>query len=484
MRMRFTILPTLLCLVVALTSVRCSKPEEAEVARPNIVLIVADDLGWRDVSFHGAEFPTPHIDRIASEGVELDRFYATPICTPTRVALLTGRYPIRYGLQRVTIKPWTDLGIPPETETLGESLARAGYTRRGAFGKWHLGESKTFHPLAQGFTEFVGHYGGAIDYFQHTRIGALDWHHGVKVVREEGYSTELIGEHAVRFIQESVSAEPFFLYVPFNAIHTPDQATEEYLQAHAKIEPENRRVKAAMTTCMDDQIGRILATLDEVGLAENTFVLFFSDNGGVPNRGSDNAPLRGRKHTLYEGGIRVAAAARWPSGGLSDGRKVSAPISVLDLYPTLAAIAGVEPDDGAALDGENVLPILRGEVEARDGFRYHGYFNGQTIAGNGAVTDAERRERNSLIEGPWKLVREGPNLDLQADPKVDATLELFRIVEDPYEQSNVIESEPEVAADLIAKMMRFRSLKPSDAMPMPLSQPKGFKVPEDWRLEE
>lgn len=484
MRVRFTGLQALLCVAIAWTSVGCSQPQGVESAPPNIVLIVADDLGWRDVSFHGAEFPTPHIDRIASEGVELDRFYATPICTPTRVALLTGRYPIHYGLQRVTIKPWTDLGIPPETETFAEVLARAGYSRRGVFGKWHLGESKAYHPLAQGFTAFVGHYGGAIDFFQHTRLDALDWHHGRELVREEGYSTELIGEHAVRFIRESAPEEPFFLYVPFNAIHSPDQATDEHLQRNASVTPENRRVKAAMATCMDDQIGRILATLDELGLADNTFVLFFSDNGGVPPRGSDNTPLRGRKHTLYEGGIRVAAAARWPDGGLAGGRKVSAPVSVLDVYPTLAAIAGTDLSSDAALDGENVLSILQGEAQDRDGFLFHGYFNGQTIAGNGSLPDADRRERNSVIEGPWKLVREGPNLDLQTDPRVDSTLELFRIVEDPYEQTNVIESEPEVAADLIAKMMQFRSLKPRDALPMPLSQPEGWDAPEDWRLVE
>lgn len=482
--MRFTSLLALLCVAVALASMGCSQPHDVETAPPNIVLIVADDLGWRDVSFHGAEFPTPHIDRIASEGIELDRFYAMPICTPTRAALVTGRYPIRYGLQRVTIKAWTDLGIPPETETIGEALARAGYGRRGAFGKWHLGESKAYHPLAQGFTAFAGHYGGAIDFFEHTRSGALDWHHGRELVREEGYSTELIGEHAVRFIRESATEEPFFLYVPFNAIHSPDQAPEEHLRRNASVTPENRRVKAAMTTCMDDQIGRILDTLDELGLAKNTFVLFFSDNGGVPNRGSDNAPLRGRKHTLYEGGIRVAAAARWPDGGLMGGRKVTAPVTVLDVYPTLAAIAGAELGSEAALDGENVLSILQGEVQERDGFRYHGYFNGQTIAGNGDLADADRRERNSVIDGPWKLVREGPNLDSQSDPRVDSTLELFRIIEDPYEQTNLIESEPEVAADLIEKMLRFRSLKPPDAMPMPLGQPEGWEPPEDWRLVE
>ncbi len=450
--------------------------------RPNIVLIVADDLGWRDVGFHGAEFPTPHIDRIAREGVELDRFYATPICTPTRVALLTGRYPIRYGLQRVTIKPWTDLGIPSETETLAEILARAGYRRRGVFGKWHLGESKSFHPYAQGFTDFAGHYGGAIDYFRHTRLEALDWHKGVELVREPGYATDLIGGHAVRFLREGRSGEPFFLYVAFNAIHSPNHATAEHLERNAGIAPENRRIKAAMTTSMDDQVGRILAALDDLDLKKNTFVLFFSDNGGVPRAGSDNGPLRGRKHTLYEGGIRVAAAARWPDGRIRGGRKIAVPVSVLDVYPTMIALAGTEPDRAGGLDGENVLPILRAEVDARNDFRYHGYFNGQNIVGNSELSDAERFERNALIEGQWKLVREGPNLDSQLGPRTNATLELFRITEDPYERDNVVAAHPEVVSDLLAKMMRFRSLKPRDAMPIPLGQPQGWHPPADWRL--
>ena len=284
-------------------------------APPNIVVLVADDLGWNDVSLHGAEIPTPNIDRIANEGVELERFYVNPVCSPTRVALMSGKHPIRYGLQRVTIKAWTELGIPPSEETLPELLARGGYDRRGVFGKWHLGRHRRFHPLEQGFTEFVGHLGGAIDYFTHESLGRLDWHRGFALDREEGYSTRLIGKHAVRFIDASASAEPFFLYVPFNAVHTPNHVLDEHMRRNAAIRPENRRLKAAMTTSMDDEIGNILAALDDRGLAANTLVLFFSDNGGVPPAGSSNEPLRGRKHTLYEGGIRVVAAVRWPDGG-------------------------------------------------------------------------------------------------------------------------------------------------------------------------
>ena len=472
------------CITLAWASVACTPDREA-TRLPDIVIFLADDLGWKDVGFHGAGFPTPNIDRIATEGVELTRFYAAPVCSPTRVALLTGRYPIRYGLQRVTIKPWTDLGVPPEEETLAEMLGRAGYERRGIFGKWHLGDAMQFHPLEQGFTEFVGHYGGSIDYFEHTRLGVLDWHHDFSLSREEGYSTELIGQHAARFIRESPPDQPLFLYVPFNAIHGPNHATTAHLAASAGIEAENRRIKAAMTACMDDQIGAILGALEARGTLDDSLLLLFSDNGGVPPAGSSNEPLRGRKHTVYEGGIRVAAAARWPAGGIQGGRKVDTPLSVLDIFPTLLGIARVEAHHDGRLDGEDVIQVLRGDdTSGRGDFEFHSYFNGQTIPGNGEVPDAERRERNAVITSDWKLIREGPNLDRTEDPRADAKLELFRISDDPFESSDVSASHPDLLAELLARAVRFRQLKPNDAMAMPLSAPEGWQAPSDWSVQK
>ena len=474
---------TLACVTLACAGVACMSDREAP-RLPDIVIVLADDLGWKDVGFHGAGFPTPNIDRIAAEGVELTRLYAAPVCSPTRVALLTGRYPIHYGLQRVTIKPWTDLGVPPNEETLAEMLGRAGYERRGVFGKWHLGDALRFHPLEQGFTEFVGHYGGSIDYFEHTRLGALDWHHDYSLSREEGYSTELIGRHAVRFIRESPADQPLFLYVPFNAIHGPNHATTAYLAASAGIKPENRRIKAAMTASMDDQIGAILGALEARGTLDDSLLLFFSDNGGVPPAGSSNEPLRGRKHTVYEGGIRVAAAARWPAGGIQGGRKVDTPLSVLDIFPTLMGVAGVEARQDGRLDGEDVIQVLRGDTSGRGDFQFHSYFNGQTIPGNGAASDAERRERNAVVTNEWKLIREGPNLDRTEDPWADATLELYRISVDPNEASDVSASHPDILAELLERAVRFRQLKPKDAMAIPLSAPEGWQAPSDWSVQE
>ena len=472
-----------LALALAITACfQASATEPPGSEPPNIVVIVADDLGWNDVGFHGAEFPTPHIDRIAGEGVELHRFYAMPVCSPTRVALMTGHHPIRYGLQRATIKPWVDLGIPPEEETLAEMLARAGYSRRGVFGKWHLGDSERFHPYQQGFTEFIGHYGGSIDYFRHLRLGSLDWHHGYAVSLEQGYSTELIGRHAARFIRDVPKEERFLLYIPFNAVHTPNDVRHEDLRRNSSVEPENRRLKAAMVTSMDDEIGSILAALDERGLVDSTLVLFFSDNGGVPPAGSSNRPLRGRKHSLYEGGIRVAAAARWPDGGISGGGRVRAPLSILDLYPTLLRIAGLRERSGSQSDGEDVIEILRGDQRQRDDFEFYGYFNGKNIPGNNQLTDVERRELGAVIAGDWKLVRLGPNLDQVSDPRKDSNVNLFRILDDPYEAADLAEKHPEVVSRLLDKLVRFRQLKPRNALPIPLEGPKGWAPPSDWGI--
>ncbi|MGB2823203.1 MAG: sulfatase-like hydrolase/transferase, partial [Phycisphaerae bacterium] len=266
--------------------------------KPDIVIIVADDLGWNDVGYHGSEIKTPHIDRIAAEGVQLDRFYACPICSPTRAGLMTGRWPLRFGIMRAVIPPWRDYGLPPEEETLPEMLARAGYKRRGCFGKWHLGHSnRRFHPIDQGFTHFYGCYNGAIDYFTHMREGELDWHRQYAPAREEGYSTTLLAQEAAKFIADSPAdpstgsgrTEPFFCYLPFNAPHTPLQAPPEYLQKYAHLKGQRQKF-AAMVACMDDGIGRVLRALDEKGIADNTIVLFFSDNGGGP--GASNTPLR------------------------------------------------------------------------------------------------------------------------------------------------------------------------------------------------
>jgi len=203
----------------------CTLVEVKAIKKPNIIIILADDLGWNDVSYHGSDIHTPEIDKLANNGIQLNRFYTCPVCTPTRAGLLTGKYPDRFGMRNGVCAPTVLNGLPPEETTMAEYLGQKGYKNRAAFGKWHLGHSHVkYHPLNQGFTYFYGHYNGAIDYFTRKRDAELDWHRNFDAVFEEGYSTELIGEDVVRYIEEKHNEGPFFAYIAFNAPHSPMQA--------------------------------------------------------------------------------------------------------------------------------------------------------------------------------------------------------------------------------------------------------------------
>lgn len=452
--------------------------------KPNIVIILTDDMGWKDVGYHGAEFPTPNIDRIAREGIELDRYYVTSICTPTRAGLLTGRYPLRFGLQRVTVKTWGTRAIPDDEILIPASLERAGYETRGFTGKWHLGwQRRSNHPLSKGFTSFLGHSGGAIGFFDHSTQGLHDWHKNWELNYEPGYSTELIGEEAVRVIEEAEGdSSPFFLYVAFNAIHTPN----DYLPKHYELFPEitdtRRREKAAMMTALDEQIGNILEALDRTGATENTFLLFSSDNGGAIPSGSLSEPLRDGKWSVYEGGIRVAAAVRWPAG-IKGGRTLTEPISYLDIHPTLLRIAGVERI-GKPFDGEDVLEVLQGKAK-RDDWEFHSYFQGQRIPQN--ESNPNRKipfERNAVNTNEWKIVRLGPSLRSTGDPEKDAFIELYRIQEDPYETRNVASQYTEVARALLDQMKTFRATQKAILDPVDIRPPDTWKKPYDLRIPD
>ncbi len=454
------------------------------LARPNIVLILADDLGWNDVSFHGGEIPTPNLDRIASEGVELDRFYACPVCSPTRAGLMTGRYPIRFGMQRAVCRPFLEIGLPPAEETLPEMLARAGYRNRGIAGKWHIGHAfREYHPLNQGFSSFMGHFNGNIDYFTHRREGQLDWHRGFEPNYDEGYSTDLIAEESVRFIDRHARSGPFFLYVPFNAPHTPLQVPEKWLPPFASVEDERRRIYMAMVAAMDHAIGRILDALRRQGVEENTLVWFASDNGGQAL--ADNSPLRAGKGTVYEGGTRVVAALRWPNRLPGGGHKVTGLISYLDVWPTLRRVAGLgsEGGPGEPLDGEDMLDLIVGDrpPRLRRFFSYYERYGGEQLA---------------LIDGDWKLVRHGPPIlgpnpqdapPPQQRPKKAPRekLELFRLDRDPQEHNDLAYHEPE-RVELMQEMMRdFRALRKDGGVPpMTAPPPPDWSAPTEWRMAE
>ena len=483
---------------VALVLAGCAGAPEPSVEPPlpNVVLIVPDDLGRHDVSFHGGSIATPNIDRIAAEGVLIERFYTAPICSPTRAGLMTGRYPIRYGLMQNVISPWQDFGLDPEEVTLPEVLAGAGYEHRAAFGKWHLGHiSRKYHPLRRGFTEFVGH-NTSIDYFTKERFGERDWFHDYEPADEEGYVTDLVAEHAVRFIDRHAGGEaPFFLYVPFNAAHSPLQAKEEDLPLYADLEAiepargweeitagwplapeeqrrERRRVHAAMVHALDQGVGRILQAIDDHEIAENTLVLFFSDNGGGVDVG-DNGPYRGAKSTVFEGGTRVAAAARWPAGGISGGGRVKAPVAYIDVLPTLMGIAGIEDHGGKELDGRNVREVLAGsdlDGPSRDLYSFVGQKNPE-------------REQVSVMSDAWKLVVIGPRLDRPGSAEASEQL-LYRIEEDPFEERDVAADHPDVAARLFEKALGFRALQPSNAVTSFSVGQDGFEPPPNWQFQD
>ncbi|GAB5561931.1 MAG: hypothetical protein SynsKO_35780 [Synoicihabitans sp.] len=343
--------------------------------RPNLVLIVTDDQGYWDVGFNGCtDIPTPNIDRIAREGARFENGYVTyPVCGPSRAGFMTGRYQGRFGFRNnPTLNPMdANAGLPVEEDNIAEVLDRVGYYS-GIVGKWHLGTHPRFRPNVQGFDEFYGFVAGGHRYFPedliYPDIESVDrrggWYetklrrNDVAVETDE-YLTDELSNEAVDFIARN-HADPFFLFVAYNAPHTPMQASEKYLQRFAHIDDKLRRTYAAMVSAVDDGVGRILQEIDAQGIAENTLVVFFSDNGGASNNGSINTPLRGNKGTLFEGGMRVPFAMRW-TGQIPAGLDYQHPVSSLDVLGTMAGVTGVEIAAKRPLDGVNLLPYLKGK---------------------------------------------------------------------------------------------------------------------------
>ena len=346
-------------------------PANAADSKPNILFIITDDLGWKDVGYHGSDIKTPNIDALAAGGAKLEQFYAQPLCTPTRACLMTGRYPLRYGLQTAVIPAAYTYGLPTDEWLLPQSLKEAGY-KTAIVGKWHLGHGdRKFWPRQRGFDHQYGPLIGEIDYFTHKEHETLDWYRDNKAVVEEGYSTTLLGNDAVKLVNAHDPAMPLYLYLAFNAAHTPYQATPEYLDRYKHIADPSRRAYAGSITAMDDQIGRVLAALDQKKMRDNTLIIFMSDNGGTRSAkfaGSitdmskvvipcDNGPYREGKGELYEGGTRVIALANWP-GHIKAGSTVNGMMHVVDLYPTLAKLAGASTAKCKPLDGVDVWQTI------------------------------------------------------------------------------------------------------------------------------
>ncbi|HEX4148997.1 MAG TPA: arylsulfatase [Pirellulales bacterium] len=450
----------------ALLTAWCLAPWAAAAPRPNIVFVLADDLAWGDVGWHNCEIPTPNIDALAASGAKLESHYVQPVCSPTRAALVTGRYPMRLGLQVGVIRPWAQYGLALDERTLAQALHEAGY-ETAICGKWHLGHFQPeYLPTHRGFDHQYGHYNGALDYFTHERDGGFDWHRDDQVCRDEGYTTDLVARECMRLI-DARGGQPLFLYVPFNAVHSPYQATAEDLKLVGEG-PKKGQTYAAMLTALDRAVGQIVAALDKQGMRENTLIVFSSDNGGAIK--TRNPPLRSGKATLYEGGVRVSACASWP-GHIPAGSTVTAAIHIVDWYPTLINLAGGSLAQSHAIDGLDILPVLtQGAKSPHDAILLNSTPN------NGA-----------LRMGDWKLILNGDVKEEgdagEASPakrggsKRAETVELFNLADDPYEKTNLADQQPEKVRELRA---RYDALEREAATPKIAGPSKGFKAPAVW----
>jgi arylsulfatase B len=407
---------------------------ERASAAEHLVVIIADDLGWGDVGYHGSEISTPTIDMLAAEGVRLERFYVHPVCSTTRGALLTGRSPIRTGVL-MPFEPWYADGPPLSEVFMPVYLKEAGF-QTFAIGKWHLGPNRSsFHPQARGFDHFYGHLGGFINYDLHTIWRGIDWQRNGQTVTEDGYSTKLITDEAVRLIQTRDERARMFLYLSYNAPHSPLQAPQDAIEQYRDLEAEERRIFAAMVSEMDRGIERVLSTLDDEGILDETLVLFMSDNGGNPNLGASNGQLRGQKAMTWEGGIRVPAVL-WSAEDLPSGSAFDQILSVEDLLPTLFEGLGLSFAFEIPIDGINMWPAINGRGQAPERVRVLTWHNRSDYL-------------SAVFEGEWKLVKM-PN---EQSGQLESYL--FRISEDPYEQNDLAAQYPEVVSRLEVRLSDF-----------------------------
>ncbi len=480
-----------LALLLCLPAAWAQEKEEAPQPPPNVVIFLADDLGWADVGFHGGDIETKTLDRLAREGAELQRFYTTPICSPTRAALMTGRDPVRFGVVYATILPWLNHGIHPKEHFMPESFRDAGY-QTAIVGKWHLGHSQAiFHPNQRGFDLFYGHLHTEVGYFPpFSNQGGNDFQRNGKSIDDQGYETYLLAAEARKWIRARDKNRPFFLYMPFIAPHTPLDAPEELKakyqdlpdrrgQARSPSDRQSRFAKltgrkslrpiyAAVVEAMDIAIGRVLDTLEEEGIADNTIVLFFSDNGGqrvFSVGGADNAPLRGGKGETFEGGIRVPAVIRWP-GRIVAGARLEQMMTVMDVFPTLAAATGISTGARKKLDGKNLWPALSGgEKIPRE--EYVIFASETPLYGSQSF---------AALNEEWKLVqRVERGLD-----SIEISYLLFNLREDPYEYRNLAQDHPGRVRKMAAKIRNWRSLHPVSGVRSQLVPPPGWRAPKDW----
>lgn len=395
--------------------------------KPNIIIIVADDLGYADLGVQGCkDFHTPHIDSIAKNGIRCTSGYVSgPYCSPTRAGLLTGRYQQRFGHEFNPGPAGNNspaFGLSLDETPLPQLLKSAGY-KTGMVGKWHLGSTVKFNPINRGFDEYFGFLGGANSYISGENIVR-----GTKPVQEHEYLTDAFAREAVAYVDKN-KKDPFFLYLTFNAVHTPLHESPKHQLEIDKIPNKNRRIYASMLFAMDDAIGKLLAKLEKENIAENTLIFFISDNGGPEGVNfSDNGPLRGVKATTWEGGVRVPFFVQWKSV-LPKGKTFDNPVIQLDILPTVLAATGGEYSHKKKLDGVNLLPYLKGENKEPPHDALFWRFGAQM----------------AIRMGDWKLTK-APGDDIKFNrsdlPSAEGS-HLFNLKDDIGESKNIASANPE-----------------------------------------
>jgi len=411
---------------------------DARPDQPNILLIMVDDLGWGDLSSYGApDLKSPNIDKLVAAGMRFDNFYANCcVCSPTRAALMTGRFQEFVGVPGVIRTHdhrnwgWLD----PSVTTLPDALKRAGY-HTALVGKWHLGLKSPNKPNERGFDHFHGFLGDMMDdYYHHRRHGNNYMRHNDETIDPEGHATDLFTQWAIDYLRDRAKRDgPFFLYLAYNAPHTPIQPPKDWFEKIKQREKgitDKRAKLVALIEHMDHGIGQVMAALAETGLAKDTLVIFTSDNGGKLSVGARNGPVRGGKTQVYEGGVRVATCAVWP-GKIKPGSRTDFRAMTMDLYPTLTSAAGLEMKH--IIEGRSILPTLLGKPQAAfDRDDVYTWLQGGT--------------KEAMRRGDWKIVRDKPG----------GPFELYNLKDDPKEQNNLAEKAPEKHAELLKAIKTHR----------------------------
>ncbi|HTT36073.1 MAG TPA: arylsulfatase [Burkholderiales bacterium] len=434
--------------------------------RPNVVYILADDLGWKDVGFHEGSVRTPQLDRLAASGAVLNAFYVQPFSTQTRAALMTGRYPMRYGLQTGSILPASRYGLPEQERTLGQALKDAGYAT-AFLGKWQLGHARAeFWPTRRGFEYFYGTLSGDVG-FALKKTAKADWRRNEQAVREDGYVTALLARDAVKFIDRQNASQPFLLVLSFAAPAAPYGAPKQFVDLYGDLPDSAQRDYSAAVTALDQAVGEVLSALERRKLLDNTLIVFHSDNGGalptkyptgdadVEDFAADNGIFREGKGSLYEGGVRVVALASWP-GRIPPKSTVVDMVHVADMYATILKLAGATLEQEKKLDGVDVWPALAGTQRSP---RKEVLINVEDFSG-------------AIRVGEWKLV---------VYAALPSRMELFNIANDPEEAANLAGTYPERVKELMGKLTDYAYDMAQSKYLEELATAEAGRMPLLWR---